>query len=333
MTSVLLIIQLNLLQGPAVHPGCSAAASLTVRNAHAMAYDHDRAVVMLFGGADEHQVLSDLWSWDGKEWHCVEGGGPPPRTFPSLAYDSVGKRLILFGGNRVLFGTAEDTNTFLDDMWTWNGQAWHEIHTATPPARAEASMAYDSDRQRMVLFGGYRTVNGERSRLGDTWEWNGHQWEQKSSEGPAPRNGAAMAYDVHRKRVVLFGGSGAPSETWEWDGQTWERIYTAQTEGRFNSAMAYDAGRQTLVRFGGWTREGRVGDTWCYEGTQWTRLTRDGPDGRNHTSMAYDSQREVIVLFGGHDGDRVFGDTWEWNGRAWSQRTERVPRPRVDNGH
>lgn len=298
-----------------------------------MAYNNDQAAVMLFGGADERQVLADLWAWNGEQWRCLSDEGPPPRTFPTLAYHSAEKRLLLFGGNRVLFGTAEDTTTFLNDMWAWDGNAWHQIHTTMPSARAEASMAYDSDRQRIVLFGGYRNENGERIRLGDTWEWDGHRWEQKSSEGPAARNGAAMAYDRDRKRMVLFGGSGAGYETWEWDGQRWKESVSAQTEGRFNSAMAYDTGRGVLIRFGGWTRQGRVGDTWRYDGTRWSRLTQDGPSGRNHTAMVYDSRRGIIVLFGGHDGERIFGDTWEWNGSMWTQRTERGPRLRVNNGH
>lgn len=332
-TIVFLTLLFSPLQGPVRPGGCSSSDSLTVRNAHGMAYDPDRGVVLLFGGADERQVLADLWAWNGKEWHCLAAGGPPPRTFPALAYDSARKRLILFGGNRVLFGTPDDTNTFLDDMWAWDGQAWHRIQTATPPARAEAGMAYDSGRKRMVLFGGHRTVNGERIRLGDTWEWDGQRWEQMSSVGPSARNGAAMGYDAHRKRMVLFGGSGTGDETWEWDGKVWERIVSARTEGRFNSAVAYDAGRRSLIRFGGWTRQGRVGDTWRYDGTRWTRLADDGPSPRNHTAMAYDGRREVIVLFGGHDGERVFGDTWEWNGSSWSQRTAQAPRLRVDNGH
>lgn len=333
MLSFLLFVMSNVPQGPDLQSPCRATASLTVRNGHAMAYHHDQADVMLYGGADERQVLADLWAWNGEQWLCLSDGGPPPRTFPALAYDSAENRLILFGGNRVLFGTAEDTATFLDDMWAWDGQAWHQIHVSTPPARAEAGIAYDSDRQRAVLFGGHSNEGGKRIRFGDTWEWDGQRWEQKSSEGPTPRNGAAMAYDAQRKRTVLFGGSGASGETWEWDGQKWEEIASAQTEGRFNPAMAYDAEQQTLVRFGGWTGKNRVGDTWSYDGAHWTRLGEPGPAARNHTSMAYDSQRQTVVLFGGHDGDLVFGDTWEWIGNTWSQRTERSPRRRFDNGH
>lgn len=307
--------------------------SLTVRNGHAMAYDRDNAVVVPFGGADERQVLADLWAWNGQQWRCLAEGGPPPRIFPALAYDGAEKQLILFGGNRVLFGTDEDTDPFLDGMWAWDGRAWRQIHTSTPAARAEAAVAYDSDRQRIVLFGGYRVDGGERTRFGDTWEWDGRRWEQVSSEAPSARNGAAVTYDAQRKRVVLFGGSGTPDETWEWDGRMWEQVVSAETEGRFNSAMAYDPGVDALIRFGGWTREGRVGGTWQYDGARWTRLTDEGPAPRNHTAMVYDSRRGTIALFGGHDGDRVFGDTWEWNGRTWLLKTERSPRLRVDNGH
>lgn len=333
MTSILLTVLLNILQEKALPGGCSAASSLTVRNAHAMAFDGDREVVLLFGGADDRRVLGDLWAWNGDRWRCLSDEGPPPRTFPALAYDAARSRLVLFGGNRVLFGSDDEADTFLDDMWTWDGRLWRRIGTETPPPRAEASMVYDAARERIVLFGGHRRVDGERIRLGDTWEWDGKRWERKSVEVPPPRNGTAMAYDAHRKRVVLFGGSGASSETWEWDGQAWEQVQGAKTEGRFNSAMAYDAIREAVIRFGGWTRHGRVGDTWRYDGTRWTKIADDGPAGRNHTSLVWDDRRGVAVLFGGHDGDRVFGDTWEWDGERWKPRTELSPRPRVDNGH
>lgn len=313
--------------------GCSETDSLTVRNAHAMAYDNDQKLVMLFGGADERQVLGDLWAWNGRKWRCVSNSGPPPRTFPSLAYDNASKKLILFGGNRVLFGSEESKETFLDDMWAWNGKSWHQIQVSTPSARAEASMVYDRDRQRVVLFGGHRTEKEERIRLGDTWEWDGHHWKKKSSDGPTPRNGSALAYDSNRKRVVLFGGSGRSGDTWEWNGHTWERVKSAETDPRFNSAMAFDTSQNLMIRFGGWTREGRVRDTWSYDGTRWTKVSNDGPTGRNHTFMTYDSRRKVIVLFGGHDGERIFGDTWEWNGNQWVLRIDRKPLERIENGH
>jgi len=307
--------------------------SLTVRNAHVLVYNPDKQIVMLFGGADESQVLGDLWAWDGEKWFCLSNKGPSPRTFPALSYDITRKQLVLFGGNKVLFGTGEEKNNFLNDMWIWNNNSWHEIHTPTPSARAEASMAYDSDRQRIVLFGGYRNENGERIRLGDTWEWDGQKWEQKSSEGPEPRNGTAMAFDPFNKKTILFWGSNDSGQTWEWDGKKWEQINSADTLGCFNSTMAYDTKTHSLIRFGGWAKGNRVNDTWSYNGDRWIKISSEGPAARNHASMAYDSKRNVIVLFGGHDGDHVFGDTWEWNGKKWLLRKNIPPRLRVNNSH
>jgi hypothetical protein len=81
-------------------------------------------------------------------------------------------------------------------------------------------MAYDSGRNRTVLFGG---GNGSGSIFGDTWEWNGANaaWTQVASTGPQSRFRHAMAYDSGRNRTVLFGGYNGSSvlgDTWEWNG-------------------------------------------------------------------------------------------------------------------
>lgn len=116
-----------------------ASDSLAVRNAHAMPYHEARGTVMLFGGADERRVLGDLWEWDGKNWHKISATGPASRTFPCLVYDHDRKRLVLFGGNRVLFGTENDKDTFLDDMWIGTARAGTKSkprHLPPAPKRA-----------------------------------------------------------------------------------------------------------------------------------------------------------------------------------------------------
>ena len=305
---------------------------LDVRNGHAMAYDSDRERVLLFGGADERQVLGDLWEWDGRRWSLLASEGPPPRTFAALAYDRARHRLVLFGGNRVLFGKGGDEETCLGDLWEWYDAAWHEVHATGPPARAEAAMTYDRAHRRTLLFGGYRGSGASRERLGDTWAFDGVSWNRVAGPGPQARNGAAMAFDARRGRVVLFGGSGGPREdTWEWDGVAWRRV-DAPTPGRYNSAMAYDARLHAILRFGGWDGKDRVAETWRYDGRRWTPVPGSGPGPRNHAAMAYDDKRRVMVLFGGHDGARVFGDTWE-RSEQWTCRLNQPALPRVDNGH
>ncbi len=311
----------------------NAADSLTVRNAHAMIYHEARGTVLLFGGADEKQVRGDFWEWNGKQWRLIATNGPQPRTFPAMAYDNARNRVVLFGGNRVLFGAENDTATFLQDMWEWDGTRWHELKIATPPARAEANMVYDSARKRVVLFGGYQIAFGQMQRLGDTWQWDGKQWLQIEMSGPSPRNGAALVYDSVRERMLLFGGSGASGETWEFAHEQWREIKPVLVEGRFNSAMAFDSKRNDVIRFGGWNGNTRVDDTWRFRNESWQRLALAGPEARNHAALVYDRKRQRLVLFGGHDGEKVFGDTWEYDGKQWVRAAYHAPRVRLDNGH
>ena len=235
----------------------------------------------------------------------------------------------------MLFGRDDEWDTLLGDTWVLRDGGWHRRDVRGPAPRAEAAMAYDRRRGRVVLFGGYvRTPDG-RTRLGDTWEWDGERWEEKVASGPPPRNGGALAFDERRGRLVLSGGPPAfvTPETWEWDGRAWRAFPPPHPSARFNPVMVSHDGIGALVRFGGWTGTERAADTWLLTGDGWHELTIPGPPPRNHSGMAYDARRQRIVLFGGHDGDRVFGDTWEFDGRQWVQVKRTPPQMRVDNGH
>ncbi len=145
------------------------------------------------------------------------------------------------------------------------------------PARVLAgrdghAMAYDAVRQRVVLFGGrdptFAQTPGGRL-FSDTWEWDGSTWTERIVSNPPPgRYDHAMAYDVLRQRVVVFGGQNPPyylGDTWEWDGSLWKRLMPASSpSARSASAMAYDAGRQRLVLFGGDDGYTFLHDTWHF---------------------------------------------------------------------
>src|SRR5262245_40547835 len=111
-------------------------------------------------------------------------------------------------------------------------------------------MAFDSARNRVVLFGG---ESAAAALIGDTWEWDGQEWTQQEDTGPAARKVRAMAYDSVRNRMVLFGGdAGSGSglgDTWEWDGTTWTQVTDFGPDACLAAAMVFQGDRVAL--FGG----------------------------------------------------------------------------------
>ena len=195
--------------------------------------------------------------------------------------------------------------------------------SAVPPARSAHSIAYDTHRARIVLFGGFFTDSAGGRRLGDTWEWDGTRWTQAITASPGPRAFAMMAYDSWRGHTVVFGGGqpgGASNDMWTWDGDRWARIDPAGSwpAARFNGVMVFDTRRGRLVLFGGVQGAGRdrLADLWEWDGQRWTeRSGADRPTAINDFDMAYDPARGRVVLFGGTANDSsILDEVWEWDG-------------------
>jgi len=215
------------------------------------------------------------------------------------------------------------------DCWTTRGDGrWLRYYPsrARPDGRMWHAAAYDSMRGRVVLFGGY----GD-SMLGDTWEFDGFQWEQLNPIF-APLRGRrhAMAFDPVRGETVLFGGTGSIDETWVWDGVNWEQKFPEHVPPeRRSHTMVFDPARGEAVLFGGINDSfEELDDTWVWDGTDWTeKAPAVRPWSRYDHAMAYDPVRERVVVFGGTDGasDCILGldgrcdDTWEWNGDNWQE--------------
>ncbi|MFZ5470903.1 MAG: kelch repeat-containing protein, partial [Myxococcota bacterium] len=199
---------------------------------------------------------------------------------------------------------------------------WVPVNT---PARSRHAMAYDLTRQRVVLFGG-----GSSGHFGDTWEWDGTTWVQRTpAMSPPARAGHAMAYDTARQRVVLFGGwNGVQSlaDTWEWDGTTWvQRAPTTSPPAVSNHVMAYDVARQRVVVFSRDFGAVPIG-TWEWDGTTWVqRMPTTSPPALINPALAYDMVRQRVVLFGHEVGG--LADTWEWDGTTWVERTPAMSPP------
>lgn len=167
-----------------------------------MTYDASRQRVVLFGGSNAGGTIrfGDTWEWDGAEWTQIADTGPSPRRRHAMAFDSSRGCLVLFGGEEgrhsdtwessdtgwtkrqdigpqavaiprmvytgkymVLFGGGQPNGA--GHTWEWDGRLWTQRQNMGPPARNLHDLAYDSQRDRVILFGGSGVTT-----LGDTWE-------------------------------------------------------------------------------------------------------------------------------------------------------------------
>jgi len=181
------------------------------RHGHGLAFRSSGGTTLLFGGERaDGTLLADTWDWDGIAWsQRMPLVAPGARAFPSMAPFS-GSLVLLFGGCLdVEFGEAAG------DTWRIGASAWNLEIPCSIGARTRAAMARDTQRNRIVLFGG---VDYEIQPTAETWEYDG-SWHVAALTGPSARRSMSMAFDALRGRMVLFGGvteSGPSGETWEY---------------------------------------------------------------------------------------------------------------------
>ncbi len=184
----------------------------SARSGHAVAYDSARSRVVLFGGRGAGDVLlGDTWEWNGDEWTQVADTGPSPRAGHAVCFDADGARTVLFGGaatsdtwawsgstwtalndvgpgpcegtglvftgqSVILFGgvdPAQNPAALFGLTWEFAGTDWTERQDIGPAPRHRHAMAYDTQRGRVVMFGGNSAPPATATAadlLADTWE-------------------------------------------------------------------------------------------------------------------------------------------------------------------
>jgi len=196
-----------------------------------------------------------------------------------------------------------------------------EVKGSPPPTR-DAEAAYDTRRNRLVMFGGAAQYLGNDQWIyrEETWEWDGEHWSNAPSpEHPEGRSGHAMAFDEKRGVIVLFGGVRNDehlSDTWEWDGKTWVRIYSPEKpSGRSGHEMFYDPVLERVVLYGGYDGKTFYNDAWEWNGKKWARIKLEsGSPTASSYALAYDpNQKYALGFLSG------LGGTWHWKGEKWTR--------------
>ncbi len=300
--------------------------------------------VVMFGGLNlgppgvfsQFNVLDDTWIWNGTDWTQLSLSlAPPARYGASMAYDPVGGKAVLFGGRNA-------AGLLLSDTWLFAPHrlcskcttflAWSQVDPATsPPARAEAAMAFDARLQRIILTAG---TNGSGA-LNDTWRFDTtvNTWtlETPTFQFPAgfysPNRQDTAVASCHASSLftgaLLFGGFNGSfvsplGDTWVHEIATvlgvsdigWFSVLTQpQPAGRLGHAMAYYPVSDRAVLYGGqaWSqlfnRPAILTDTWngnCSELPLWAvAAPAHNPGAKIFHAMTTGPSGLTVVLFGG----------------------------------
>ncbi len=135
------------------------------RDNHSAIYDALNQRMIVFGGYDglgtgAGPLVNDLWSLPLSAspviaWSLLASAGsvPPPRDGQMAVYDSVNRRMVVFGGREEVAFLPENR------VWTLDLDGlliWTELSplAPSPAARTEGTAVFDPGRVRMVLWGG-----------------------------------------------------------------------------------------------------------------------------------------------------------------------------------
>ncbi len=290
------------------------------RQFHAMAYDSNRKVVVMFGGRDKHNsYLNDMWEFDGQNWHYINTDvSPTPRGNSAMVFDPNNDLILLYGGG-------DENWTY--DTWIYDAtRDWRILSGIGAPHVFNPSLIYDLEQKRILLFGQATTGDYE------TWQFTEGFWQQLDVQIPFPQDirgmlfaDYSMIYDAERQRIIL---QTALDRTYELINENWQLVLSKDSgdgylPGAFGPSV-YDF-RQGLSVFFGITspNEPLEMEMWNYSNGIWgeVNLTNYPPVRTNH-AMVYDESRGVVVLFGGYEMEKnlVLNDTWEYDGATWLQR-------------
>lgn len=294
---------------------------------HHMAYDEesDKVILVPVQGNNFEPIGSQTWIFDlnAKIWQKSDG---PTYGEGPMAYDSQSDRIILFQG------TGGKT-TFVPIGKTWafdtNTKTWEEMEPVEGPSGILGErMVYDSESDRIILFGGLEVTGRDAfgAETSDIWayDYDTNTWTYMQPGGnldfPQGENFFAMSYDAGADRVIAWQCTATLSENkiiiYDYNSNTLdERETDTHPNYCVYNAMVYDPGTGLNILFGGVTgSEKPSNETWGYdyETNTWQLISAANPPAaRGWHAMVYDTAAHVMVLFGGGVSRNEFtNETW-----------------------
>jgi hypothetical protein len=314
--------------------GATLSARPPARSSTRLVWNPVTKKVVLFGGSTpsdssrRRTYLNDVWEWDTNAWRPVYPANPPSgRSGHALVWDSVGNRMLAFAGIR---GFDEDNKAILlDDTVALEGNAWRELEPADkPPARQSHAFAFDSARNRFIIFGGYDV---DTKAIYDTWEFDGTNWTRIAADSPKIDN-PLMVYDPARNETLMLGVTteaivtDRKTEMYRRSGDGWVKLDIAADKlpkcTSFGALIYEELYTRVVFQGGGCQSGSPVNESWVWHGTEWSQLQpRSTPGFVTGFGMANEPTRQQSVLFGGIDFEER-SLTYVFSGNQWAPRNE-----------
>jgi len=246
-------------------------------------------------GSNQAENINHTWWFDvlGQSGRDMQTPVEPNALQPGGAFDVAHNVAIMYGG-------ASYVGTWFYDPVANNWQPKTTLGTAPDPSVILPVMAYNSDAQRVFLYGGRNS--GGTTYYSDLYYYDvpSNTWTLISPTGglkPPPRCCTNFAYDSTNNVFLLYGGrnaSGVLGDTWVYDptANTWTQLTPPQsplinTVSDF-TRLAYDSDHNAFVlaHIGG---GGYFGGTWSSLPMQ-TWLFRYAGSGPNAATLESTTQ-------------------------------------------
>lgn len=309
-----------------------------------MAFDEQNGVGVLFGGRSLEDpaigmtVASDeTWLWVRDQWVQVfPAVRPIGRSEHGMVYDSRLGRIVMHGGRKEAT-ELRGRHQYHNDTWIWQNNSWTQLETAHAPGGRESfGMAYDRDRDRIMLYGGFNNPEiRQRQPLRDTWEFDGTDWLQVATNGPEIAK-PLLVYDEARGETLMLGTTKefkVEMYRWNEDAARWDPITGTMPSCANEATLTYQAHNQRVLAIGGVCAESTFSDeTWEWDGSTWTKLTTTTATNRYvGSAVAYDRVHQRVVRFGGAGAFATVPDssTYVYSNLVWRfTRHTGTPAPR-----
>ena len=282
-----------------------------------MVYHSKLDKILLLGGLSVHgwnDDLRDVWSYDikaniwkrlGKYLACPDSIG----AATSAVYDSESNVVIVLNSEGETWSFKAETNE------------WKNMKPVnSPSARCGHMTTYDSNSDRIVLFGGFGGKSINDPPLDDTWtyDFNSNTWlKMQPLIKPPARMYAAMIFNNNAKKAIMWGGRQleplGDKSIWEYDfiKDSWGEIkYDEGPETPYAyPAMIYDDQNDEIIVFGGGVLEApfvgkQTNIIWKYNFKlkNWAFYEiKDSPPPVTIHSMVLNPNLRKAVVFGGEN--------------------------------